>query len=234
MNAMDENLPVGAFDGVKGKTFLYPSAGSDWAQPFNLFAPHVNELIFVDINYKFVSVKPLIFEGWEECSEEAQLIGPAIYKMRHVHNGKAKYRDIEPAWLKQKFIHLDTGKQVTVTRRRGFGQCAIDEIPNSSLGVFFHRGDSMGEGGSGVIYLGNRKLKHSPLSQVLDNLKRKLAFPALIASDGSNSDIKHLGRVARDSLSELSEFSQFGLRWKQVMRIPWRIGDTVLWRVTLE
>ena len=234
MNTFSEVLPVDAFNGISGKSFLYPSAGSDWEQPFRIFAPYVDEFIFADIGYQFSTPKPMSFEGWDLCSSDTRLTGPATDQMRCVQDSSSRYRDIHPAWLKQTFKQQGTGKTVTVTRRRGFGQYAIDELPNASLGVFLHRGDSMGEGGSGVFYFGNKRLEHPPLNRIFDNLKRKLAFPALIASDGSNSKIMQLRVAARDAQSDLTMFSAFGLRWTLVARIPWHIGDTVLWRVTLE
>jgi hypothetical protein len=234
MNVSSDVLPVDAFNGTSGKSLLYPCAGSDWEQPFQVFAGYVSEFIFVDIGYQFREPAPMGFEGWDICESETRTIGQPFDEMRYIVAGNTRYRDIEPAWLVQTFRQQKTGRTVTVTRRRGFGQYAIDELRDASLGVFFHRGDSSGEGGSNVFYLANRKFGHRPLDRLFDNLKRKFTFPALIASDGSNTQVRQLRRVAMEPESQVSEFSSFGLLWKKVARIPWQRGDTVLWRVTLE
>jgi len=64
-------------------------------------------------------------------------------------------------------VNLQTNREISIIRRRGFGQYALNEFPDDSLSIFCHRGDSSGEGGSGVRYLDNIKIKHPPLSMLL-------------------------------------------------------------------
>jgi len=48
---------------------------------------------------------------------------------------------------------VSDGRRLTVIRRCGYEQYALGEFPNRSIGVFVHRGDSPGEGGSNVCFL---------------------------------------------------------------------------------
>jgi hypothetical protein len=65
------------------------------------------------------------------------------------------YRKLEPGRLKQLYERVSDGRRLTVIRRRGFGQYVLGEFPNRSIGVFVHRGDSPGDGGSNTYFLAN-------------------------------------------------------------------------------
>jgi hypothetical protein len=52
-----------------------------------------------------------------------------------------RYRYLKPARLKVVYERSSDGRRVTVIRRRGFGQYALAELVDRSLGVFVHRGD---------------------------------------------------------------------------------------------
>ena len=65
------------------------------------------------------------------------------------------YRKLEPGRLKQLYERVSDSRRLTVIRRRGFGQYVLGEFPNRSIGVFVHRGDSPGDGGSNTYFLAN-------------------------------------------------------------------------------
>lgn len=115
-------------------------------------------------------------------------------------------------------------------RRRGFGQYALHELPDGSLSMFMHRGDSPGEGGSNVFYLSNRRTSHKPLSSLMSVIKRKLAYPALIASDGSNTTISELMASAKGS-NEIKAFESHCLQWHRHPTLDLLSGITKVWQV---
>jgi len=214
---------------LPGRIFFYPSAGRDWMEPLSQFADGMDEFRFVDIAYQFEEVSPIALEGWDWLPDSTVLRGPAVSQMSvHEDENGHPFRHLEPAWLSHRYRNPHDGRQVLVTRRRGFGQYALHELPDASLGVFWHRGDSQGEGGSNVWYLANRPRRHPPLSNLFDVLRRKLAYPALIASDGANTRFAELRAAARQDMGAPIAFDKLGLRWRQVGRLKRR---TVLWLV---
>jgi hypothetical protein len=225
----DAGLPKSIFSDVKGRTFIYPSAGDDFEEPFRLFSGHCDELIFVDINYDFDCRPSPAFDGWRLV--KVDIFGSTKERIRIIEGERRSYREVSPAWRRQIYRCEVGSREVVVTQRRGFGQYAIRELPDESLGIFFHRGDSGGEGGSGVLYLGNQTLKHEPIARVFDTIKTKLSYPALIASDGSNIMFPKIRRAVSDGNFSLNGFSAGGLRWTQVAKLPWRLGATVIWKV---
>jgi hypothetical protein len=128
-----------------------------------------------------------------------------------------------------------------VNRRRGFGQYALtNEFSDASIGVFVHRGDSPGEGGSNVYYLANRARDHEPCSNLLAKLVTKLAHRALIVSDGSNSRCRKLKRFhCCNDVSGNEAFAQMksericfgGLNWRCVGYLSNKYGPTLVWEV---
>lgn len=214
---------------LPGRIFFYPSAGRDWMEPLSQFAEGMDEFRFVDICYQFNNASRIALDGWELVPGSTALHGPAVSRMstRQYEYGH-EFRHIEPAWLSDSYRSLRDGRHIRVTRRRGFGQYALHELPDSSLGVFWHRGDSQGEGGSNVWYLANRPRRHPPLSNLFEVLKRKLAYPALIASDGANTRFAELCAAARQEPGAPIRFEKLGLRWQQVARLG---RNTVLWLV---
>lgn len=214
---------------LPGRIFFYPSAGRDWMEPLEEFVDGMDEFRFVDIIYQFSDVSPIALEGWDLQPDSMVLSGPTVSRMSvcQDENGH-QFRHLEPGWLSQRYRNPHDGRQVLVTRRRGFGQYALHELPDASLGVFWHRGDSQGDGGSNVWYLANRPRRHPPVSNLFEVLKRKLAYPAMIASDGANTRFAELRAAARQDLGAPTSFEKMGLRWRQVGRLG---RSTVLWLV---
>lgn len=235
----ETTLDDSVFTDIPGRKFIYPCSGTDWNKPLAVFSGRFDEFHFIDIHYQFS--RPVVIErpGWTLIPAMTVLDGLAIDSIRHVQCGGHDHRDISPAWLQEVYECQRSGRTIRVTRRRGFGQYALDEIADGSLGVFFHRGDSTGEGGSNTWFLANRKRRHPPLACLFEKIKRKLAYPALIVSDGSNTDISQLRKAAEESsataeasLAGKKEFEFSSLRWQRVGEIGSARGRrTVVWRV---
>lgn len=216
-----------------GRVFIYPCSGKDVVAPILAFGAHVDIFIFVDINYQFNKFKAPSPSGWSELTDSVTIEGPPVEDIKYVVNDKHKYREVVPAWRRSKYSHAGSGRQIDVIFRRGFGQYALHELNDESLGIFFHRGDSSIEGGSGVYYLRNKRMSHKPISRLMDVIKRKLIYPAYIVSDGSNTKICQLIAAGNGDQS-LSNFNSHGLSWERTVDLPSRTGDSrrsVVWRV---
>lgn len=198
-------------------------------EPLTQFIEGMDEFRFIDIGYQFKNARPIPLSGWNYLEDSAVLHGPAVSRRNILQDGDGhEFRHIEPAWLSHAYRNPRDGRHVLVTRRRGFGQYALHELPDSSLGIFWHRGDSTGEGGSNVWYLANRPRRHPPLSNLFEVIKRKLAYPALIASDGSNTRFSELKASVHQDLEVPMKFIKSGLSWQ---RIAYLGRNTVLWMV---
>jgi len=213
-----------------GKIFMYPCAGNDISEPVQVFGEHYDTFVFVDIKYRGDTKMPNI-PGWKAVHGSQKRFGSSDYSIRHVRDGRSQYRVVEPEWLLTDYANELTGRKILIVRRRGFGQYALHELPDRSLSMFMHRGDSSGEGGSNVFYLANRKTSHQPISNLLDLIKRKLTAPAFIASDGSNTNIRALGGAENGS-SAIESFYYSGLKWRRLPS-PHLLGPrTKIWKVT--
>jgi hypothetical protein len=197
------------------------------------FGDQFDTFLFVDVRYKFreLSIPPI--KNWEEVLGTRRLQGKRADPVRTEYLGKRKVRHVEPAWWRVNYRHIQTGRTIEICLRRGFGQYALQELADGSLGMFLHRGDSCADGGSGVCYLANRKTSHQPLSRLFEVIKRKLAKSALIGSDGSNTSICELYATGHGR-ADITTFTKYGLLWQRETHID-RPGDcrrTVVWRVS--
>lgn len=237
-------LPMGCtlddsiFIGIPGRSFFYPCSGSDWDEPLAVFSDWFDDFHFVDLRYQFLPVSPIQSHQWMLLPTSTTLKGKAVDSIRHIETETSRYREICPAWLRQVYECAKSKRTICITRRRGFGQYALDQLPDGSLGVFFHRGDSPGEAGSNTWFLANRKASYTPLTCLFDKIKRKLAYPALIVSDGSNTTIRELQMASKASdlnskkCSVGTAFECFGLHWCQVGEIKGSYRSrTIIWRV---
>jgi hypothetical protein len=202
----------------------------------------VDEFHFADIAYDFSDQRrrPKLPDDvrWRFISEE--LVGTPIATIEQRCSATRRgYRELEPAWLNQVYERSDDGRRIKVVWRRGFGQYALAEFAAGSLGVFVHRGDSGGEGGSNVFYLGNRARDHEPCSNLFDKLRERLPDKALIVSDGSNSDIPFIAQFHRKDIASEAAFARMrdrhfdygGLDWRCVGYLGPRYGPTLVWQV---
>ena len=185
-------IPVEYLERVRGKILFYPCSGRDWVEPVEVFAPYVDEFWFCDLNYD--SDQHRI----EKDNDAYRLIRcePPVGDPASTLEEKTEdrpYRDIKPCIWRAHYEHRPSGRCLVINWRKGFGQIALsEEFDNRSIGVFIHRGDSPGEGGSNAYFFANRNAKHEPLRNLFNKLAKKLTDPALVVSDGSNCDFGHL------------------------------------------
>lgn len=217
----------------QGKLLMSVCAGMDIPDFVQAFGSRFDTFLFVDLKYDFSRLVLPSIDGWVELSGTRRIVGKQSDRIRHVEAGESRYREIEPAWMRVNYKNKETGKDIELCFRRGFGQYALHELEDGSLSMFVHRGDSRGEGGSNTFFLANRRATHQPLSRLFDVIKTKLAPESWIVSDGSNCDISQLRRAAGNS-EEVEQFQWKGLRLEREMSLEKRVNSprTVVWRVT--
>ena len=225
-------------DSLQGRTLFYPSSGQDWNDFLKVFVGRVDEFHFCDITYQFASRRKPPFN----LSSEYQLIEDRIEgpKTAGIEN-RDGYRWVEPAKLYQVWRHIETGRNFTIIWRRGFGQYALAEFADRSIGVFVHRGDSPGESGSNVYYFSNLVSRHEPLGHLFNKLTSKLTDISLVVSDGSNVQLNKtfLKKFHNSDVEGPDAYAQFrgkvfpvgAFEWSCVGFLPRRYGPTLVWCV---
>ncbi len=181
---MSANYILGneALAAVAGTALFCPCSGNDLEAPIRLFSPHVTEFWFVDRGYFTPGHQDTKRYGYDRPADEVAPVlgGDAEYKLLRKDIEGLRYwslhdRDIEPCVLTETYRHLPSGRRIKIKRRRGYGFSAFrNDI--RQIGVFFYRGDSGGEGGSGNLWL---KPDH------IDEICAKLIDGGLLVTDGS-------------------------------------------------
>lgn len=219
-------------DNIRGGVFYYPAAGQDTTEPIAVFSEHTSEMHFCDIRYCDLEImQPAL----PVSPDVVEFIGPRSAEL--IRLGRSN--QVEPG----KRIEIYTEDRtfpLRIVRRRGFGQMGLAEFPYSSISVFMHRGDSMGEGGSNAFFLANRPKRYPPLGNLFSKLVPRLRNTALIITDGSNSDIAFTKKYREYTAERLSpqdiysdlrgkEHLYHGLVWACVGWMSKRYGPTLVW-----
>lgn len=232
-------IEPGCLAGLQGRCLFYPVAGFDWSEFLLRFGDHIDEFHFCDITYNLSTLRSPFANPSSYRLIEKDIQGKPAAQIQYP-TAERPYRMLEPARLKEVYDLVGDGRRITVIRKRGFGQYALAEFPERSIGTFVHRGDSPGEGGSNVYFLGNQLRRHEPLSNLFDKLTNKLADRALIVSDGSNTCFGFLKKVLRKAISCADAYDRLRERkidrgafsWRCVGFIGSRNGRTLVWQVT--
>jgi CRISPR-associated protein Csx16 len=187
-------LSPSLFDGIHGKDFFYPCAGDDIAPFLDAFGFVMDRFTFVDLNYQRSRMTPIVSRHWTRLPEHSRWDGPPTSRVQAAGHGE-NFREVEPGWLHEVYRHTAGDRCIQVRRRRGFGQYGLAEMADASLGVFCHRGDSSGEGGSNAWFYSNRNANHAPLGRLFDKVKTKLRLPALLVSDDRTAPLSRLANL---------------------------------------
>jgi hypothetical protein len=167
-------------EAVKDSALFYPCSGEDLLVPIEIFSPYVTDFWFVDLRY---FTRPKKHYGFDARADKQSplLSGDDRYELLSMLVfGNPEWppdeKEIDPCILLETYLHRESGREIRIRRRRGYGYSAFrKEI--SRIGVFFYRGDSAGEGGSG-----NHWLSRDHIDEICD----KLIDGGLIVSDGSD------------------------------------------------
>jgi hypothetical protein len=229
--------------GVVGGTLFYPCAMDDIAEPLTIFGGVMAEMWFADTDYPAGLDMPQAIQSsgvHGKRLQDSEVVGPAYARVE----GYGDRRHVLPSRRVERY-RSGNGQMLKVIRLRGVAEIALEtEFSNESISVFWHRGDSMGEGGSNLGFFGRWdgrwRQDHVPEESLFALLCRKLTNPALIVSDGSNMDKRHpiaqfnhsdiAGRIAFDRCRHREHVHE-GLRWNCVGFTGPRYGPTLIWRV---
>lgn len=219
---------------------FYPCSGADLIAPIMMFEPFIKDFWFVDKAYfsprhqntrhlgldvDAHDLPPILKDedAYERISKTIE--GPPSWERSNL--------DIEPCVLTEGYIHTLRKNTFNVNLRRGYGVSALrTDIPRIS--VFYYRGDSEGEGGSGTQWLNSLHF-----SDVL----RKMHSGGLIVTDGSQTcGSKQYAKFATFSRSS-SGYETFienretfydlqGNKFECVGFAGHRYGPTLIWQLT--
>lgn len=192
-----------ALAAVEGTALFYPCSGNDLEVPIRLFSPFMTEFWFVDRGYFTPGHQNTKRYGFDRPADEVAPVlgGDADYNLLRKDIEGLPYwskhsRDIEPCILTETYRHVPSGKSVKIKRRRGYGFSAFrNDI--RKIGVFFYRGDSQGEGGSGNLWLNP---KH------VDEVCGKLVDDGLFVTDGSQRK-RWMNSTSTGAYHQLSKYN---------------------------
>jgi hypothetical protein len=107
----------------RNTAFIYPAAGSDYAEALSIFQDFVDVFWFCDISYpRGLELPALCASNADlrliETSTAGELM--ATMELRKAQSNRS-YRFLEPSRLVETYLRTD-GRRLTVIRRRGFGQ----------------------------------------------------------------------------------------------------------------
>jgi hypothetical protein len=231
-------LPPEILDSLESPVLFYPCSGNDLAVPIEAFSPAITEFWFVDHGYFSPGHQDTRRYGYDVAAGLAAPVlagSPAYEHLDTTVEGPPEWRrqdrDIIPCIRSERYRHRATGRVITIRRRRGYGFSAFrTEIDR--LGVFFYRGDSLGEGGSGNFWLASDHMRE---------VCAKLVDGGLIVTDGSNTGGgRSYSRLAewhwsatdrREVVAKAGSFSVDGRTFTCVGYLGQRYGPTLVWQV---
>lgn len=235
------------------KMFFYPCAGADWKSVLRYLHEFASEFWFVDkgdeqtagegglyCDLKRMPTQSIraLLPDYKEV--ESRIDGTERSQITERKDEKGRtYRHVEPGALIQIFEHTRTKRQIKVIRKRGFGQTTLHEFGQNSIGIFMHRGDSDGEGGSNIRFFNNMESHYQPIANLYEQLCNRIVDGGLIITDGSNCDLKQLRRDPRTSdevttqqaFEHAKDFVHGPLKWHCVGHLDKRYGPTLIWQV---
>jgi hypothetical protein len=144
-----------------------------------------------------------------------------------------------------RYLHTLSDNEIVIHRRFGSGPWALRTLDR--IGIFYYRGDSWGEGGSGCRWLaGPRSRINKKQEWLVDLLLHGLVDGGLLVTDGSTAQWgeyeKHLARYSqydiKDGLvafqdAQTRPFTDLrGNHFECVGLAGFRYGPVLIWRVT--
>ena len=216
-------------EGFKNRRLFYPSSGDDIVDPIIAFLPYVDDFWFVDLRSR--SVKNLLPKSKFHCHKKShsRLFGNLL---------KHRWKTFTVEIFHCSYCHLSTDRPLTVNYCWGwqtgynvFREAIKDQ--EKKLSVFYYRGHSQGEGGSGFRWLGKKMLRY---------ILAEIEPGGLLVTDGSNSTLQLAKffsgsnyRVAYESGADLvtrsDSFSHRGRSLECVGYLGDRYGPTLAWTV---
>ncbi len=170
---------------ISGTTLYYPCSGSDLKPVLDLFGSVIRHYWFVDIAEDWRrDLATLLGSDYQLIDRQREGRGGRLERRTDATTGR-EYPFLEPTTVSETYAHLPTQRTITIHRCRGLGVSRFQAL-TGELGVFFYRGDSPGEGGSGNVWLHREKIAA---------ISARLVDGGLLITDGSQHD--RSGRARR-------------------------------------
>jgi hypothetical protein len=220
------------------RKLFYPCAGPDWKDAFRYFSEEVDEFVFCDLQYKFNFENLNKFSIKNNKYEDISFtLRPGVRILDHTVN-PTNVKSM-PAEYTKFLKHKITNKNKKIIFQMESGQNCLDHFSDEEIYVFFHRGDSEGEGGSDLHFFSDRRNYDGTAENLYSRLIKKLAPIFLVVSDGSNNDvIKAQNLDLKDMTEEQIQREMIGkkfitqnLEWTCMRRLNDRYGPTFVWEV---
>ncbi len=231
--------PLSCFGIIAPKGVLfYPCCGDDTREPIQLFIDRITEFHFAD-SRRFPTLPTAYVCPGIPAARPHRTNGVRFPHRGYIFDPTPVFqwaeRD-EPTHKEVWTVRGRPGETITLYGHKADGEETFNKLP--ALSVFYYRGDSPGEGGSGVWWLGPR-LFHRILDKLVDG--------GLIVTDGSNPDpgFRHVPwnplwetnrwwdlRAGEPEPKDLVwEFEYAGRRFIRLMECGYRYGPVYAWRV---
>jgi hypothetical protein len=229
---------------LRGTCLFYPCSGRDLAEPVRLFAPFVKSFWFADISYFPVAgsvhrAAPALAPSTGLEFVSAEIRENLIPECEWIDD--PKYARVAPCIRAETYRHPRSAELIVICRHRRRGPSALRSL-HEPVGVFFYRGDSGGEGGSGTLWLTVSRRGANVFLEVLD----RLVDGGLIVTDGSNclpndghNPYRHFAEAAeawaRESACEDFSFRDPDGRYFRLLGRPSSLWDrpTLMWQMSL-
>lgn len=220
------------------KKLFYPCAGPDWKDAFRYFSKEVDEFVFCDIKYRFNFENLKRFSIRDKEYEEISFtLRPPLRMADHTSN--LKNVKLIPAEYTKFVKYKISNKIKKIIFRMESGQNCLDNFNNEEIYIFFHRGDSTGEGGSDLHFFSDRRNYYGTAENLYSRLIKKLAPISFVASDGSNNDVIREQKLNLQGMTDEQieneiigkNFMYDNLEWTCVKRLNDKNGPTLVWKV---
>ena len=199
---------------------FYPCAGADFTSAIETFIATVDSFWFVD-DAAYQRRVPRLKGYWK----------PVPLDDMHVAGAEVRRFELTSAGL---------GKTVEVNFASGDSQelfaSLIEPDSEHALAIFYYRGDSCGEGGSGRCWLSGQGC-HGEGPGLLSRVLTAIQKPGLIATDGSNGHdgfrkFHEMTDATVNAHRQSATFIAEGFRLTPIGTAGMRYGPTVIWEVT--
>ena len=217
------------------KKLFYPCAGPDWKDAFRYFSEEVDEFIFCDLKYKF---NPKNLNRFLIGNSDFEDISFTLRLPRKIIDHTANFENVKLMSAEYtKFVkHKISNKTKKIIFKMEAGQDCLDSFNEDEIYVFFHRGDSEGEGGSDLHFFSDER---GIAKKLYSRLIKRLAPISYVVTDGSNNDvIKNQSLNLKDMTDEQIQnkiigknFIQDNFEWTCIKRLNDKYGPTLVWKV---
>ncbi|MDB4368526.1 hypothetical protein N9Z58_00150 [bacterium] len=204
----ENNNLLQGLENLENRNFFYPSSGQDFTEPIERFLPFIDEFWFVDIAYDLS--QPLVPKDFLKHLD-TRLVQETGFTI--VNNKPFKVGIRTDTYLEE-----STDRKIKVHSCQGRGydtfRVAFRNI-GKQLSIFFHRGDSPGEGGSNFKWLETKMLKY---------LLLHLEPNGLIVTDGS--------LACKPFTKTPAPFRKMKRNFEPIAELEPRNGPTIVWKAS--